>query len=253
MAAKRRNPGKLFLILRKVCFSDKPPYLITLFLALLIYTLNNIINHELESPVICYTFEDISAKDGNSFTTTFQHRFDAYYGSHLSLDNLKKKHQQFLLENISLSKSIKQLKIIVKFRDNESAGLLPVYFFNETLIPVSPAAVQYVTGSKALDDIRSGQPRDLIEFQISNFQPDSKYILNYDVAYNSRISADPVLYMDADTPVRLREKGWKEFMLSHRFSLNIGLLTFTLILLMVYLYISYKSYETENSPDSHLR
>lgn len=246
--SKRKNSGKLFLIIRRICFSEKPPYLLTLLLAFLIFTLNNIINHELESPIVCYTLEDIKSQGSVSFEKEVQNAFDSYKEPHSKLGNLAKSHERFIIKNISLNSLISQLTLTIKFKSDEGGNYQPIYFFDEKLVPVSPAGIPaYVTGDPIFDEHHNGQPRNVINFKITNFQPDSKYYLEFYVARNPAIEGQPTIYLDSGSTVRLKEQTWKEFLLINRFLLNICLFGVILTSLIIYLYVSFKTISIENS------
>ncbi len=198
-----------------IFLKEKLPYLLTILIGLAAYQINNIISIHTDSPIINYSFKEVSSK----------------------LDNgVIHKEWECTLVNYNRKKAVKDLNLQIAYKSDLPN---PKKIDRPNIIPIAPSAI--------LPDTLTSFAYGLInEYKIPIIHPHAKYILTFETKTNPAIKELPKIYLNTNESIRLIENNLEVFLIKNQILLNVILLLFWLFFAIYYLFYLTKSKPYKN-------
>lgn len=200
---------------------EKWPYLLTVLTGLVVWHLNNLINHETTVPILAlreYTKSDVSSND-----------------------TIKEKEMVFTITNLSQATIFKHLDLFVSFRtklDDGSAVPDPRKIYAAEVVPVAPSPfIDSVPAIQLAND-------EAAKFIIPSMQPGTTYKLFFQTKQHIKADEYPRLYINSDQPIQFRKYWIGEWIIENIFFINVVLLLLWAACVIIYL-IKYKKHQDE--------
>ena len=192
----------------------KLPYLLTILFGLFAYQINHLVHYYADAPTLMYEYKVLDE---------------------VQTDTGMIQYIDIEIKNLTNDKVFKKLDFTIRYRSNVDTIYQELHaFFTPKLRTVSPSQI---LGTEQVSIERNFPYRwgKIIRYDIPVLHPQTQYILAIKTLNDPIPREMPKLYVSAENPILLKEKGCTTWVVEHQVEINFGLLGIWTLLILLYI------------------